>query len=99
MKTYLALALVSVTLTAHAAQSIDCKKAALGATENTVCSTPSLLQIDSQMMADLDIMMEHASGNQAHRRDVVSNWLEAFAKKRDWCGRIRRAFWPYIRNR
>ena len=48
---------------------------------------PSLLQIDSQMMADLDIMMEQASGNQAHRRDVVGNWLEAFAKKRDWCGR------------
>jgi uncharacterized protein len=87
MKTCLALALVSLTLTARAAQSIDCKKPARGPTENTVCSTPPLLKIDSQMMADLDLMMETASGNQAHRHDVMSNWLRAFAAKRDWCGR------------
>jgi uncharacterized protein len=102
MKTYLALALalVSVTLTARADQSINCKKAGLGASEKTVCSTPQLLKIDSQMMSDLDLVNTATlatsadqrtpsmgtSGNLAHRRDVVNNWLQAFAEKRDWCG-------------
>jgi uncharacterized protein len=71
-------------LTAHAAQSIDCKKAALGASENTVCSTPTLKKIDSQMMAYLDLL--NTSGDQAHRRDVLRLWLQAFAAKRDLCG-------------
>jgi uncharacterized protein len=84
MKTYVALALASLALTAHAAQSIDCKKAALGASENTVCSTPALLKIDSQMMADLDLL--NTSGSLAHRRDLQSMWLQAFAAKRDLCG-------------
>ena len=101
MKTYLALALVSLTLTAHAAQSINCKKTGFRASENTVCSTPRLLKIDSQMMSDLDLVNTATlaasadqrepsmgtSGNLAHRRDVVNNWLQAFAEKRDWCGK------------
>ena len=101
MKTYLALALVSLTLTAHAAQSIDCKNTRLGASESTICSTPKLLKIDSQMMSDLDLVntgtlaasadqrapSTGTSGNLAYRRDVVNNWLQAFAEKRDWCGR------------
>jgi uncharacterized protein len=100
MKIYLALTLISLTLTAHAAQSIDCKKTGLGASENTVCSTPQLLKIDSRMMSDLDLLNTgtlaasadprapvDTSGNMAHRRDVVNHWLQAFAEKRDWCGR------------
>ncbi len=100
MKTYLALALVSLTLTAHADQSIDCKKTGLGASEKAVCSTPQLLKIDSQMMSDLDLVNTatiaasadprapsmDTSGNLAHRRDVLSMWLRAFAAKRDLCG-------------
>jgi uncharacterized protein len=101
MKIYLALALVSLTLTAHAVQSIDCKKTRLAASENTVCSTPQLLKIDSQMMSDLDLLNTDTiaasadqrapsmgtSGNLAYRRDAVNNWLNAFAEKRDWCGK------------
>ena len=101
MKTYLALALVSLTLTAHADQSIDCRKTGLGASEKTVCSTPQLLKIDSQMMSDLDLVNTatiaasadprapsmDTSGNLAHRRDAVNKWLQAFAEKRDWCGK------------
>jgi uncharacterized protein len=87
MKTYLILVLVSLTLTAHAAQSIDCKKAALGPSEQTVCNSPSLLKVDSQMMSDVDILMQYSTGVQTRRPDQESKWLQAFAAKRDWCGR------------
>jgi uncharacterized protein len=86
MKTYLALVLVSLTLTAHAAQSIDCKKPT-NPTESTVCGTPSLLKVDSKMMSDLDIVMQDSGGQQTRRADALKNWLQAFAAKRDWCGR------------
>jgi uncharacterized protein len=83
----LTLAVVSLTLTAHAAQSIDCKKAGLGPSEQIVCSSPSLLKVDSRMMADLDILMQYSTGVQTRRTDQESKWLQAFAAKRDWCGR------------
>jgi uncharacterized protein len=83
----LTLAVVSLTLTAYAAQSIDCKKAALGPSEQIVCNSPSLLKVDSQMMADLDILMQYSTGVQSRRPDQESKWLQAFAAKRDWCGR------------
>jgi uncharacterized protein len=88
MKAYLALtlAVASLAMTAHAAQSIDCKKP-INPTENTVCSTPSLLKVDSKMMSDLDIVMQNAGGQQTRRADELKNWLQAFATKRDWCGR------------
>lgn len=83
----LTLAVVSLTVTGYAAQSIDCKKADLGASERTVCSSPSLLKVDSRMMADLGVLMLYSTGVQTRHTDQESKWLEAFAAKRDWCGR------------
>jgi uncharacterized protein len=85
----LTLAMASFPLPLHAAhpQSIDCKKSPLGPTETTVCNTPSLLKVDSKMMADLDILMQYSTGKQTRRQDEESKWLAAFAAKRDWCGR------------
>ncbi len=88
----LTLAVASLTLTAYAAkkpaiQSIDCKKTPLAPTETTICNTPSLLKVDSQMMADLDLTLMNSGGQQTRRPDEMSKWLAAFAAKRDWCGR------------
>lgn len=65
----LAIASLTLTLTAHAAkpapaQSIDCKKTPLSPTETTICNTPSLLKVDSQMMADLDLTLMNSGGQQ-----------------------------------
>jgi uncharacterized protein len=81
----LTLAVISLTLTAHAAQSIDCKKVAPNTTEAIVCSSPSLLKVDSQLMADLEIVNQTGKGNQASRRDRLNHWLQAFAVTRERC--------------
>jgi uncharacterized protein len=82
----LSLAVISLTLTAHAAQSIDCKKVTPNSTGAIVCRTPSLLKADSKLVADLEIVNQTSNGNQASRRDKMNHWLQAFTIRREACG-------------
>jgi uncharacterized protein len=81
----LGLAVASLPLTARAAQTIDCKSA-LSSSESTVCNTPSLLKLDSRMMADLEILRQYYGRSKTSNPTRINNWLHAFAARRDKCG-------------
>jgi uncharacterized protein len=84
MKVHLAGALVatSLTVTAHAASLIDCAKAA-GATEKTICSTPTLLQADARMTAYFEIATQFVG--MGVRGDLQDS-QQAFPAVRNKCG-------------
>jgi uncharacterized protein len=84
MKVHLAGALVatSLTVTAHAASPIDCAKAA-GATEKTICSTPTLLQADARMTAYFEIATQFVG--MGVRGDLQDS-QQAFPAVRNKCG-------------
>lgn len=87
MRIHLTMVLVvtSMTATMYAAQSIDCKKD-LNPTENAVCSTPSLLKLDSRLTSDVEIFLQQSGGAHTRNRDAVTIFQQAFATKRDMCG-------------
>jgi uncharacterized protein len=81
----LSLAAASLPLSAHAAQTIDCKSA-LSASEYAVCNSPSLLKLDSRLNADLEILRQDRGGATTSNPTEIKNWLHTFAAKRDTCG-------------
>jgi uncharacterized protein len=78
----LALAGASLTLTAHAASPIDCAKAA-NATEQTICSTPTLLQADARMTTYFEIATQFVG--MGVRGDLQDS-QQAFPAVRNKCG-------------
>jgi uncharacterized protein len=78
----LALAVTSLTLTAHAASPINCAKAS-SPTEKTICSTPTLLQADARMTAYFEIAIQFVGMGV---RGDLGDSQQAFPAVRDKCG-------------
>jgi uncharacterized protein len=81
----LGLAVASLPLTVRAAQTIDCKSA-LSASEYAVCNSPSLLKLDSRLMADIDLIVQQSGGAQTRNPSQLNNFKKAFGATRDKCG-------------
>jgi uncharacterized protein len=82
MRVHLLLALLSASLTAHAASPIDCAKAT-DPTERTICHTPSLLQADARMTAYYEIAIQFVGMGV---RGDLGDSQQAFPAERDQCG-------------
>jgi uncharacterized protein len=78
----LALAAISLTLTAHAASPIDCAKAS-SVTERIICNMPSLLQADARMTAYFEIATRFVG--MGVRGDLQDS-QQAFPAVRNKCG-------------
>jgi uncharacterized protein len=91
----LARAAASLTLTSHAASPIDCATA-LTPTENTVCSTPSLLEADPRMTMYFEIATQFVG---IGVRGDLQDSQQAFLQYGIIAALIRPAFWLRIRSR
>jgi uncharacterized protein len=82
MRVHPSLALLAASLTAHAASPINCAKAS-DPTEQTICHTPTLLQVDARMTAYYEIAIQFVGMGV---RGDLGDSQQAFPALRDRCG-------------
>ena len=78
----LALAVICLPVTTHAASPLDCTKA-VNPTERTICRTPTLLQADARMTAYFEIATQFVG--MGVRGDLYDS-QQAFPAVRSKCG-------------